>query len=217
VGRGRAPTYRPGFRGALSERQREEVCVGAILTQNTAWTNVLRALASLRAAGVVRLADVEAVPASRLARLIRSSGYFRQKARKLRVFAAEARRRGPLGRWLAGPLPEAREQLLALWGVGPETAASMLLYAAGRPVFVIDAYTLRLGRRLGWFRGHGYAEAQRALTAALPADAAVYAELHALIVELSKRHCRAVPSCAGCPLLLTCRHGQARLRARPRS
>ncbi|MDE2237157.1 MAG: hypothetical protein KGK30_04660, partial [Elusimicrobia bacterium] len=163
-----APAYRPGVWGKLSERQRAEICVGAILTQNTAWGNVLRALENLRAADARDFKALLALPPRRLETLIRPSGYFRQKARKLRIFAERARERGRLSRWLSRPLPELREELLGLWGVGPETADSILLYAGGRPAFVVDAYTLRLGRRLGWFAPRsGYAEAQDFFTRAL--------------------------------------------------
>lgn len=213
VGRGVAPRYRPGFKGALSERQRAEICVGAILTQNTSWLNVLRALESLHDAGIRSLERLAAVPRARLERLIRSSGYFRQKARKLRAFAIHARKRKPLSRWLSGELAPLRAELLSLWGVGPETADSILLYAGGRAVFVVDAYTLRLGRRLGWFSARPsrdpYHDAQRRLAAELPVDAALYAEQHALIVEHAKRYCRTTPLCPDCPLLEVCPHGRS--------
>ena len=210
---GKAPRYRPGFRGALTEGQRAEVCLGAILTQNTSWTNVEKALAGLRAAGARDLGAVSALPQPRLRRLIRSSGYFRQKAKKLRLFARRAGRRGSLKAWLSGPLGPLRTELLGLWGIGPETADSILLYAGGRPAFVIDAYTLRAGRRLGWWREPGYEEARAELKRRLPASAAVYAEFHALLVELGKRHCRARPLCGDCPLLGVCAHGERVVRA----
>ncbi len=215
VSRRRGPVYRPGFQGRLSSRQRAEVCVGAILTQNAAWTNVVKALACLHAAGLRDLESLARCRSARLARLIRSSGYFRQKARKLKAFARHALARGPLERWLGGaPLPALREELLSLWGVGPETADSILLYAGGREAFVADAYTLRLGRRLGWFGEEaGYEEAQSFLIERLPRDARLYAEVHALIVEHAKRHCRAKPSCPGCPLKPRCHHGQETPRA----
>jgi endonuclease-3 related protein len=203
---GREPVYRPGRSRPLSSREREEVCVGAILTQNTAWTNVTRALSSLHAAGVWTLEDVARLPATRLERLIRSSGYFRQKARKLKVFALRASERGGLSRWLAGPLPELREELLSLWGVGPETADSILLYAGGREAVVVDAYTLRIGRRLGWHGpGAGYDAARRRLELGLARRSGDQGELHALFVELAKRHCRkSSPDCGGCPLSSVC-------------
>lgn len=204
------PRYRPGRWGRLSERARAEICAGAILTQNTAWTNVVRALQALHGAGLWTLQDLARTPLPKLARLVRSSGYFRQKARKLKAFARAAIARGGLSRWLARPAPVVREELLSLWGVGPETADSILLYAGGREAFVIDAYTLRIGRRLGWFSpNHGYDEAQRFLVARLPRRAALYAEFHALVVALAKRRCKTEPDCAGCPLRRGCPTGDA--------
>ncbi|MBI4377025.1 MAG: endonuclease III domain-containing protein [Elusimicrobia bacterium] len=201
------PVYRPGFKGRLSERQRAEICVGAILTQNTNWNNVVRSLLRLKSAGMLELERLSAAPSGRLQSLVRSSGYFRQKARKLKIFAGHAKKRGRLSRWLCQPMDILRGELLGLWGIGPETADSILLYAGGHPIFVIDAYTLRIGSRLGWFRKPGYERAQRLLSRELPRSAELYAEFHALLVQLAKRHCRAVPSCQGCPLIANCRYG----------
>lgn len=207
---GRGPRYRPGRSAALSERQRLEVCVGAILTQNTSWGNVEKALSRLHEAGLRDLEDLLTVPSRRLEGLIRSSGYFRQKAKKLKAFARHlAARGGKVSGWLRGGLRERREELLGLYGVGPETADSILLYAGGRPAFVVDAYTLRIGARLGWWRQAGYGRAQSYLTKRLPEDAALYNEFHALLVEHAKAHCRkAAPLCAGCPLREVCRHAR---------
>ncbi len=126
-----------------------EVVVGAYLTQNTAWTNVERALANLRAARLLHLEGIRRVTLPRLERLIRPSGYFRQKARRLKTFAAFLDRQysGSLDQFFSQPAGKLREELLALNGVGRETADSILLYAANQPVFVVDAYTRRiLGR-----------------------------------------------------------------------
>jgi endonuclease-3 related protein len=104
-----------------------------------------------------------------------------------------------------------REELLFLWGVGPETADSILLYAGGRSSFVIDAYTLRIGRRLGWFNSKtGYTQAQAFMTTHLKKSSKLYAEFHALFVALGKEYCRVKPLCAGCPLLKVCPTGQRR-------
>ena len=132
-------------------RTRFEVIAGAILTQNTAWTNVERALRRLRQAGVLSLDGVRRLPETELAELVRSSGYFRQKARHLKNFVAflDQQYQGSLDRMFARPTAELREELLALNGVGPETADSILLYAGNHPVFVVDAYTRRIVERHG--------------------------------------------------------------------
>jgi endonuclease III related protein len=126
-----------------------EVIVGAILTQNTSWTNVERALASLRAAGQLSVAGIREVEQPKLEQLIRSSGYFRQKAQRLKNFVAflDARYGGSLERMFAAGTEELRAELLALNGVGPETADSILLYAGNHAIFVVDAYTRRILER----------------------------------------------------------------------
>ena len=125
---------------------RFEVIVGAYLTQNTAWSNVERALANLRQARVLKLAGIRNLPLAELEKLIRSAGYFRQKARRLKTFVRflDTRYGGSLSRMFAQPTAELRAQLLELNGVGPETADSILLYAGSHPVFVVDAYTRRI-------------------------------------------------------------------------
>ncbi len=130
---------------------RLEVIVGAILTQNTAWTNVERALGSLRRAGLLSLKGLRQTPEEQLAQFIRSSGYFRQKARRLKNFISflDDRYGGSLNRMFARPTQELRRELLELNGVGPETADSILLYAGNHPVFVVDAYTRRIVERHG--------------------------------------------------------------------
>ncbi len=132
-------------------RTRLEMIVGAILTQNTAWTNVERALGSLRKAGLLSLKELRETPEARLARFIRSSGYFRQKARRLKNFVnfLDDRYGGSLERMFARPTQELRRELLDLNGIGPETADSILLYAGNHPVFVVDAYTRRIVERHG--------------------------------------------------------------------
>jgi len=132
-------------------KSRFEVIVGAYLTQNTSWRNVEIAMGNLRSAKVLSVEGIRDIPLSRLQRLIRSSGYFRQKARRLKTFVKFLDRRysGSLSRMFATPTPELRQQLLSLNGVGPETADSILLYAGQHPVFVVDAYTRRLAARHG--------------------------------------------------------------------
>src|ERR1700679_1264453 len=132
-----------------------EVILGAILTQNTSWKNVELALANLRAAGVFTPSSVKKVHIRRLQSLVRPSGYYRQKARALKAFAQFLRTdyRGSLRRMFAAPTIELREKLLRVWGIGPETADAILLYAGKHPVFVVDAYTKRIMARHGWIGG----------------------------------------------------------------
>jgi endonuclease III related protein len=130
---------------------RFEVIVGAYLTQNTAWTNVEQALGNLRKAQVLNIAGIRTVKSARLQRLIRPSGYFRQKALRLKTFVAflDHRYEGSLDKLFSQPTKKLREELLSLNGVGPETADSILLYAGNHPVFVVDAYTRRILDRHG--------------------------------------------------------------------
>jgi len=184
-------------------RSRFEVVVGAILTQNAAWRNADRAIARLRAAGALELEAVLALPPARLAALLRPSGTFRLKARRLRAFARHVARRhgGRLGRLLGLPLPALRAELRGIPGIGPETTDAIALYAAGRPIFVVDAYTRRiLGRHRLVTPSADYTAVQALLMAHLPHDPALFNEFHALLVRVGKEHCRAEPRCAGCPL-----------------
>lgn len=182
-----------------------EVCLGAILTQNTNWGNVRRALAGLRRETGLEYERLRVLSEGRLAELIRPAGYFNQKARKLRIFFAWLEREagGDLTELAGRTTMELRGELLRLWGVGPETADSILCYALGRPVFVVDAYTRRAAVRHGWCAaGTGYDDLAKLFTGGLSRDAGVYNELHALLVRLAKAHCaKRGPRCRSCPLL----------------
>lgn len=205
------PRYHPRRYGPPAPQAGLEICLGAILTQNTAWTNVERALINLHAADAVDLSRLRRMKAGRLEKLIRPSGYFVQKAIKLKKFAAHAlAKERPLHRRLrSGSLPVLREELLGIHGIGPETADSMLLYAGGRLAFVVDAYTKRIGARIGWYAPTaGYDRVQEYLTSRLRRSAQIYNEFHALLVELAKRHCKTKPDCSGCPLRGGCRAGR---------
>ncbi len=185
------------YRQPVSAAGRFEVAVGAVLTQNTAWRNVEPALDRLLGDGPLSPAAILALAPEALAEAIRCSGYYRQKARKLRALAQFFGERG-------GRAP-AREELLSIWGVGAETTDSILLYAYHQPHFVVDAYTKRLLSRLGAIAGaESYGEIQRLCVEALPAESEAYNELHALIVRHAKEHCRSAPECRGCPLSRVC-------------
>ena len=183
--------------------------VGAILTQNTAWANVEKAIGSLKASRALSLSRIATLPLPRLEKLIRASGFFRQKAGRLQAFARYLRDHPTFYRQLkgGGNLHALREQLLSLNGIGPETADSILLYAGDYPVFVVDAYTRRIGQRLGLFRFNGYDDIQAFFQQALPKRSAMYNEYHALLVELAKVYCkRRNPLCEKCPVSATCRY-----------
>lgn len=183
-------------------RTRFEVIVGAILTQNTAWRNVEQAIARLRARGWLRPEAMIEAGEAELAEAIRPSGYYRQKARKLRSFLAYLQERGGgrLQRLARIPTEELRADLLAIWGVGPETADSILLYAFDRPVFVVDAYTIRVLERHGLHRGGGYESVRAYLEGSLRGDAKLYNDFHAQFVWAGHRFCGPSPRCGGCPL-----------------
>jgi endonuclease-3 related protein len=180
-----------------------EVCVGAILVQNTAWTNVEKALSVLRSRGLLSFSGLDALAAEEIAPLIRSAGCFNVKARRLRSFLdfLGAHYGGRVEAMEAEVPVVLREKLLAVPGIGRETADSIALYAAGRPLFVIDAYTRRVFSRLGLVRGdEPYDVLQRRFMDALPAEAPLFNEYHAQIVMLAKEACRPRPDCGVCPL-----------------
>jgi endonuclease-3 related protein len=207
---GEKPVYRPGVYLPRTTGERDEIAFGAVLTQNTSWENVKKALAALTAAGACTPAAVLGRPEHELASLIVSSGYFRQKARRLRTLARFLTDGDPGDHDTAG----LRARLLALSGVGPETADSILLYAFGRPVFVVDTYTRRVVLRLGLFEAlPAYDAVQAVFEGALAPSVPLYNEYHALIVNLAKEHCRSArPRCLGCPLARRCRTGREQSR-----
>jgi endonuclease III related protein len=194
-----------------------EVCVGAILTQNTAWSNVERAIANLKKARVLEPEKLFALPESKLAGLIRPAGYFNVKARRLRSFLRVLVEPfgGDLGKLFAGKTSVVRERLLAIHGIGPETADSMLLYAGGHRSFVIDAYTKRIFQRHNWSpkskvqspkSAGDYDELKSLCESALnqktgAARLDYWQDYHAQLVMVGKYFCRTrAPRCADCPL-----------------
>jgi endonuclease III related protein len=211
---------------------RLEVIVGAYLTQNTNWSNVEKAIVNLRRARALSLQALRRIPLRELEKLIRPSGYFRQKAKKLKTFVRflDKHYSGSLYRMLAQPTDKLRAELLALHGVGPETADSILLYAGNHPVFVVDAYTRRMLERHGIitkktkyeeirglleqamtgatveelaFERHGSDPRHPVsrMSQAMRSDLAQhFNELHALIVRVGNQHCRSTPRCEECPL-----------------
>ncbi len=201
-----APAYGPQHWWP-SESQLETV-IGAYLTQNTSWRNVVRSIANLKAAGALTLPGLRALDYEQLRTLIRPSGYMVRKGAAIRAFVAllDERYSGSFTEMAAAPVDETREQLLALPGVGPETADAILLYALDQPVMVVDEYLRRVVTRHGLIDEHArYAGVQQLALAAFAQDHRTdllqhYNEFHALIVEVGKTHCGGVPRCSGCPL-----------------
>ncbi|CAB1128510.1 Endonuclease III [Candidatus Hydrogenisulfobacillus filiaventi] len=189
-----------------------EVAVGAILTQAVSWRNVSAALDRIKAAGALSVEALLAAPPGRLEEWLRPTLYFRAKAAKLRTFLEAVRAAGGLEALWAGPPAEARARLLAIPGIGPETADDMMLYGAGQPVLVVDAYTHRILVRAGVvpagrFR---YEPLRRGLEAAFaPPDVPRFKEFHALVVRLGKDYCRPQPRCGPCPARAVCATGRA--------
>ncbi|MDD5090692.1 MAG: endonuclease III domain-containing protein [Candidatus Wallbacteria bacterium] len=179
----------------------EEVIVGAILTQNTNWINVEKAIAHLRVEGALDFRKLSSMNKNRVAELIRPAGYFNQKAMKLAI-VSDFFLKNPPGKMSGLPITDAREKLLSLWGVGEETADSILLYALDFPILVVDAYTRRIFHRHGlWGADIPYGDMQKRLMKELKGDTVFYNDFHAQIVELGKNHCRkSRPSCADCPV-----------------
>jgi len=179
-----------------------EVMVGAILTQQTSWTNVEKAIAELKKERLLSPRKILRTPASKLHKIIRSSGYYKQKEKKLKIFC----------RFLINidRASITRTQLLSLWGIGRETADSILLYALGKPIFVVDAYTIRIGERVGLFKAEGYEHVREYFESNLPRRLTLYKEYHALLVELGKNYCKPKPLCDSCPINRLCQFCEVR-------
>ena len=181
-----------------------EVIVGAILTQNTNWQNVAKAIDNLKEARVLTPQKLHSLPIDRLARLIRPSGYFNIKAKRLKSFLDFLFKnyQGKLEKMFVQPLDELRQEILSVKGVGPETADSILLYAGGYPIFVVDAYTKRIfSRQKLLSEDAGYHQVQELFTQSLKKDVQLFNEYHALIVRLGKDFCKKTkPKCEICPI-----------------
>ncbi len=184
-----------------------EVSIGAILVQSTAWENVVKAINNLKAADILTPERLGEIPQTELETLIRPSGYYRVKAKKIRAFLEHLRahHQNRLALLFARETSALRKELLSLYGIGEETADSILLYAAEKPIFVVDAYTHRLFTRLGWVNGkYHYDRLQSIFMNSLPPDVQFFNEYHALIVRHGKETCRKMPRCEGCVLRQHC-------------
>lgn len=187
--------YHPGdFSLPRTEEQSFEISVGAILTQNTTWKNAEKALLSLHHHSLLTPEKINNINTDQLAAIIKSSGYHQQKAKKLKAFVT----------FLASKQKITREHLLRVWGIGPETADSNLLYAYRKPIFVIDAYTKRIMERVGYSE-KTYDSLQALFMTALSRDAKLFNEYHALLVALGKAFCKKTnPLCEQCPIKNCC-------------
>jgi endonuclease-3 related protein len=191
-----------------------EVMVGAILTQNTSWTGVEKAIANLEKIDALSPAAIQQTERHNLEQAVRPSGYFRQKAERLQILSSFLLEQygGDLSFMSSQSTEQLRDELLSLKGVGPETADSILLYALGQPIFVIDAYTVRLFTRLGLLDGMGqekvkYHDLQALFMDNLELDAVLFNEYHALIIRHCKERCtKRVQLCEGCCLKDICGH-----------
>ena len=183
-----------------------EVIVGAVLTQNTAWANVEKAITNLKRRDLLHPEKISRLPLKDLEKLVYPSGFYCQKAKRLKSVSQylEKSCRGNWESFFSSPASHLRRELLKINGLGPETVDSILLYAGRKPVFVIDAYTKRILERLGITQESDYDVLKSFFENNLPRDARLFNEFHALIVALAKNHCRLKPECRGCPLKNNC-------------
>jgi len=186
-----------------------EICVGAILTQSVSWKNVAKAIQNLSRAGLLDIAAMYHCPTEEIEKRIVPTMYYRVKAKKLKAFVNHVMEEynGDLNRFLDRDIQSLREELLGIYGIGPETADSIILYAARKPIFVVDAYTRRIFARLGfWDEGITYDEMQSFFMNNLPHDTPLFNEYHALIVGTGNRFCsNRRPKCEECPVRDFCR------------
>lgn len=199
-----------GPQGWWPATSRFEVIVGALLMAQTAWRNVEVSIANLRRAGLLTPRALAEAPIPRIRPLVRPAGLYRTKTKRLRAFCRHLLEisDGDLDRFFRRDPATVREELLALDGVGPETADSILLYAGDVPTFVVDAYTVRIGRRLGLFDSERHADVKRYFEVAMEPDVGAYQEFHALLVAHAKTLCRPRPRCDACPLREGCAHAR---------
>jgi len=190
---------------------RFEVIVGALLMQQTAWRNVEVAIRNLKGAGLLSPASIAKARIPEIRKHVRVAGLYRTKPRRLKRFCARLMEfDGDLDGFFARPMDVVREDLLSQEGVGPETADSILLYASETPTFVVDAYTVRIARRLGWLDTDSYDSVKAWFEARLPRDVGMYREFHALLVRHAVRVCLPTPRCGECPLNEMCAYYRTR-------
>jgi endonuclease-3 related protein len=188
--------------GPKSKAEEFEVMVGAILTQNTSWKNVEKAISNLHKENLIDAKKIAEIPQKKLAKLIKSAGYYNQKAERLKIFA-DYLLKNP--NFLKKETAELRKELLSIKGIGPETADSILLYALNKPIFVVDAYTKRIFSRIGICKEDAsYDELQQMFHKNLPKNTKLFNNYHAVLVEHAKNNCRKKPECNSCVLSEIC-------------
>lgn len=187
-----------------------EAIVGALLMSQTAWRNAAAAIRNLKAAGLLDVGRLASAPIPTIRKHVRVAGLHRTKPRRLRDFCRHLldRSAGDPPRYFDRPTEVVRADLLGQKGIGPETADTILLYAGGHPVFLVDAYTIRIGRRIGLFDTDAYEAVQRHFADRVPNDLAIRQEYHALLDTHAKVRCRPVPKCDGCPVRELCDVGR---------
>ena len=186
-----------------------EVCVGAILTQSAAWVNVEKAIANLKQADALTPAALRNIATDELAGLLYSCGYYNAKAKKLKAFVEHLAQHydDDLDKMFDQPIDTLRTELLSIHGVGDETADSIILYAANKPIFVIDAYTRRILNRLGFEQANaGYTDFQAMFIDKLPHQTKLFNEYHALLVNHGKNVCKKIPLCSKCCIEVLCKY-----------
>jgi endonuclease III related protein len=178
-----------------TEEEQLEIAIGAILTQNTSWKNALSSLQSLKTEGLLDIRRLREVSVQDLAECVRSSGYYNQKAKKIKSFVSVWQNKKKRN----------REDLLSIWGLGYETVDDILLYALDEHVFVVDSYTRRILKRQGWLKDEpGYEVLRKRIEGGLTGDLGFYNDFHAQLVRLGVEHCKPNPLCADCPLRTNC-------------
>lgn len=203
---------------AQSKEPEFEIVVGAILTQQSAWSSVEGAIKKLRQRNLLSPRRLAVADQKELEEAIKSTGFYRQKAKRIIGFAKylDEKYSGDIGLMFAKDKEKLREELLSLKGIGKETADSIVLYAAHKPIFVVDAYTYRVLSRIGLITGkENYDELREKIESEIRSDEKIYNEFHALIVRHAKALCKNVPLCSDCPLAKECEFGKGQLKSQP--
>ena len=195
-----------------NEKQQLEVCFGAILAQNTSWKNAEKAIIELNKNDLINAKKIIKLDQKKLARIIKSSGYHNQKAIKLKNFCSFLSKKygGSLKKLFKEDIKKLREELLSVNGIGNETADSIILYSAKRPIFVVDAYTKRIINRIG-YKERTYEEIQKLFMENMQNSEKLFNEYHALLVELGKNTCKKRPLCDKCPINQCCGYYKAQI------